>query len=206
MKYGDTYKKVHELDDAVMEWAIVTNHSIQKSGMYNAVVTIKDTDTLVGIIVYLYKLGYAMDNVSLYNMTDVFKRNKTVFLINGRVSVGMICDSRFDSVESILTQQKDWVDKVAADDEFCSQKPFIDCGTDNVLFEIVAQCQHGDEKSIPYIITYLTSTEELTFLPRNYDDLSEDRKHMFRPASIDYLKKHINDKDKNGISFRDRLE
>jgi hypothetical protein len=206
MKYRDTYKKVHKLDEAVMNWAIVTDHSIQKSGIYNAVVTIKDTDTLVGVIVYLYKLGYAMDNVSLYNMANVCSCNKTVFLINGHVSVGMICDSRFDGVESILTQQKEWVDKVAADDEFCSQKPFIDCGTDNVLFEIIAQCQHGDEKSIPYIMTYLTGTEELTFLPRYYDDLSEVTKNMFRPASIDYLKKHINDKDKNGISFRDRLE
>ena len=205
MKYGDIYKKVHELDDAVINWAIVTNHSIQKSGMYNAVVTIKDTDTLVGVIVYLYKLGYAMDNVSLYNMADVCKLNKTVFLVNGHVTVGMICDSRFDSVESILTQQKEWIDKVRVD-EYYSQKPFIDCGTDNVLFEIVAQCQHGDEKSIPYIVTYLTGREELTFLPNNYDDLSEDTKNMFRPASIEYLKKHINDKDKNGISFRERLE
>lgn len=205
MKYGDIYKKVHELDDAVINWAIVTNHSIQKSGLYNAVVTIKDTDTLVGVIVYLYKLGYAMDNVSLYNMADVCKLNKTVFLVNGHVTVGMICDSRFDSVESILTQQKEWIDKVKVD-EYYSQKPFIDCGTDNVLFEIVAQCQHGDEKSILYIVTYLTGREELTFLPRNYDDLSEDTKNMFRPASIEYLKKHINDKDKNGISFRERLE
>lgn len=174
--------------------------------MYNAVVTIKDTDTLMGVIVSLYKMGYNMDNVSVWNMADMCNLNKTVFLVNGHVSVGMVCDSRFDSEEMILKQQSEWVSEVAINSEYYSQRPFVDCGTDNVLFKIIAHCQHGDKKSIPHILQLKDGRERLCYIPENYDELSEDIKENFKEASSDYIREHLNDVSNDKISFRERLQ
>lgn len=205
MKWGEKYKGLYEIDDRLLKWAAVPDTSIVMSGMYNAVVTIRDTDTLIGVIVSLYKMGYKMDNVSIWNMVDICKHNKTVFLVNGHVSVGMICDSRFDSDSLIMKQQKEWVENVATTDDYYSRKPFVDCGMDNIFFEIVAQCQRGVNKSIPYKFRYNDGRERLTYLPENYNDLSDDTKKKFEEVSMDYIKEHLDDAEEDGISFRDRL-